>query len=49
MGGTWVIPNANYENIGYAILTTLILSTLDNWIYIMYYCFDGNSSLYVNK
>lgn len=48
-GGTWLILDANFDNIFHALITVFILCTQENWPFIMYTSMDSNTSDIVNK
>ena len=49
MGNNWKNSNTNFDNIISAILTLLIISTLDGWPVIMFSFMDANDQIYVMK
>lgn len=45
----WKIFNTNFDNIFNSMITIFIISTQENWPFIMYTAMDSNMEDYVKK
>lgn len=49
MGYEWAVADTNFDNVFQALISIFILSTQENWPYIMYTAMDSDNEIYVTN
>lgn len=47
MGNEWTVADTNFDNVFQALISIFILSTQENWPFIMYTSMDSDNEIYV--